>query len=274
MTFIIKVFPDKRLARSAFNMMKIAAISDIHGNLAALDAVLDDIRQRGADVIVNLGDLFSGALQPCETADRLMPLGLPTIKGNHERQVLAGDPARMRLSDLRAHQTLRADQRTWMASLPETLWLDADVLLVHGTPASDNHYFLETVTETGCRAATPSEVARAAGDIEASLILCGHTHIPRAVRLDDGRFVVNPGSVGLQAYEDDRPYPHRVETGSAHARYAILTRASGSWHAEFHLVEYDWNAAAALAEANGRVDWVAPLLTGHVNFPRSTEGRV
>jgi putative phosphoesterase len=255
-------------------MMKIAALSDIHGNLAALDAVLDDIGRRGADVIVNLGDLVSGALQACETADRLMSLGLPTIKGNHERQVLAGDPARMRQSDLRAHQTLRADQLTWMASLPETLWLAPDVLLVHGTPASDNHYFLETVTETGCRPATASEVARSAGDTDAALILCGHTHIPRAMRLDDGRFIVNPGSVGLQAYEDDLPYPHRVETGSAHARYATLTLDSGRWQADFHQVEYDWNAAAAAARANGRIDWVAPLLTGHVNFPRSTEGRV
>jgi putative phosphoesterase len=255
-------------------MMKIAALSDIHGNLAALDAVLDHISRRGADVIVNLGDLVSGALQARETADRLMPLGLPTIKGNHERQVLAGDPARMRKSDLRAHQTLRADQLAWMASLPETMWLTPDVLLVHGTPASDNHYFLETVIETGCRPATPSEVARAAGEIDASLILCGHTHIQRAMRLDDGRFIVNPGSVGLQAYEDDLPYPHRVETGSAHARYATLTLDAGRWQAEFHQVEYDWSAAAAAAEANGRVDWVAPLLTGHVNFPRSTEGRV
>jgi hypothetical protein len=94
------------------------------------------------------------------------------------------------------------------------------------------------------------------------------------MRLDDGRFIVNPGSVGLQAYEDDLPYPHRVETGSAHARYATLTRTSGRWHADFHLVEYDWNTAAAAAEANGRVDWVAPLLTGRVNFPDKPKARV
>lgn len=72
--------------------MKIAALSDIHGNLAALDAVLDavldDVRRRGADVIVNLGDILSGALHPAETADRLIALDLPTIKGNHERQLL------------------------------------------------------------------------------------------------------------------------------------------------------------------------------------------
>jgi predicted phosphodiesterase len=248
-------------------MMKIAAISDIHGNLAALDAVLEDIWRRGVDVVVNLGDIVSGALQPCETADRLMPLGLPTIKGNHERQVLAGDPARMRLSDLRAHSTLRPDQLAWIASLPQTLRLAPDVLLVHGTPASDLDYFLETVSATGCRAATGAEVAALASDVDASLILCGHTHIPRSMRLDDGRFIVNPGSVGLQAYEDDLPYPHRMETGSAHARYAIVTRTTAGWDAEFHRVEYDWNTAATKAKANGRPEWVAPLLSGYVNFP-------
>jgi predicted phosphodiesterase len=51
--------------------MKIAVISDIHGNFAALEAVLADIDTRGVDIIVNLGDILSGALQPCETADRL-----------------------------------------------------------------------------------------------------------------------------------------------------------------------------------------------------------
>ena len=93
------------------SIMKIAAISDIHGNLAALDAVLADIRRRGADVIVNLGDILSGALQPAETADRLIALGLPTIRGNHERQVLAGDPSRMGASDLHAHNSIRLERR-------------------------------------------------------------------------------------------------------------------------------------------------------------------
>jgi predicted phosphodiesterase len=63
--------------------VKLAAISDIHGNLAALDAVLAHIARRGVGKIVNLGDILSGPLQPSETADRLMALALPTISGNH-----------------------------------------------------------------------------------------------------------------------------------------------------------------------------------------------
>ncbi|MBC7455449.1 MAG: metallophosphoesterase family protein, partial [Massilia sp.] len=182
--------------------MKIAVISDIHGNLAALDAVLADIEARGVDLIVNLGDILSGALQPYETADRLMALNLPTIKGNHERQVLSGEVRNMGASDRRAYETIRPDQRQWLESLPTSLELD-DVLLVHGTPASDLEYFLETVTANGCRAATMEEVVSRVGPTKASLILCGHTHLPKSVYLDDNRLIVNPGSVGLQAYYDD-----------------------------------------------------------------------
>ncbi|KVC63843.1 metallophosphoesterase family protein [Burkholderia stagnalis] len=242
--------------------MKIAALSDIHGNLAALDAVLDDIRRRGADVIVNLGDILSGALHPRETADRLMPLGLPTIRGNHERQVLEGLGGAMGLSDRHAHDTLRADQLAWLASLPTRLTLGDDVLLVHGTPASDLEYFLETVTADGCRAATHDEAKQRAGDTAASLILCGHTHVPRALALDDGRLIVNPGSVGLQAYADDLPFPHRIETGTPHARYAMASRTASGWAVEFHAIEYDWQTAAATAAALGRDDWSVALRSG------------
>lgn len=244
--------------------MKIAAISDIHGNLDALDAVLADIALRGVDMIVNLGDIVSGHLQPRATAARLMALDLPTIRGNHERQ-LFGDPARMGESDAFARAQLLPEQLAWIAALPATLRLRKDVLLVHGTPQSDLVYFLDSVTPQGSRAATPAEVAERAGSDDAALILCGHTHMPRSMRLDDGRLVVNPGSVGLQAYDDDHGHPHVMENGTPHARYAIAERgADGAWTAHFHAVAYDWEQAARLALANGRPDWVTPLRTGRV----------
>ena len=244
--------------------MKIAVLSDIHGNIAALDAVLAHAQALGVDQIVNLGDICSGALWPRETADRLMALDLPTIRGNHERQVLEGDPARMGLSDRRARDTLRDDQLAWMASLPPTLQLAEDVLMVHGTPSSDLVYFLETVTETGVRPATLAEVEERAGGTSARLILCGHTHVPRAVMLRDGRLIVNPGSVGLPAYDDDHPFPHAIENGSPFARYATVSKDGGSWQASFHLVAYDWEQAARDAQAVQRADWAKALRTGTV----------
>jgi len=245
------------------SIMKIAALSDIHGNLGALNAVLNDAQQHNADVIVNLGDILSGGLYPSQTADRLMPLGLPTIKGNHERQLLAGDPSRMGLSDRFAHGALRDDQLAWIRDLPATLRLAQDVLLVHGTPESDLIYFLETVTEHGCRPATFDEVESRACDANATLILCGHTHLQRSMRLDEWCLIVNPGSVGLQAYEDSLPFPHRMEMGSPHARYALVTRTASRWDVEFRAVEYDWHEAANVAARNRRPDWEKALRTGY-----------
>jgi putative phosphoesterase len=234
--------------------MRIAVMSDIHGNLWALDAVLADIARRNVDMTVNLGDILSGPLLPAETAERLMPLALPTIRGNHERQVLEHEPARMGASDRWAHEHIAPAHRDWIACHPVSLRLLDDVLLVHGTPGSDLVYWMESVDPAGQRQATYAEVLARAGDAQASLILCGHTHVPRTVQLDDGRLLVNPGSVGLQAYGDDLPYPHKAENGSPHARYAIVEYA----------VAYDWHAAAEVAQRHGRPDWAFALRTGRM----------
>jgi predicted phosphodiesterase len=255
--------------------MKFAAISDIHGNLPALEAVLADIAQEGVDATVNLGDIVSGPLWPAETADRLMALDLPTLAGNHERQVLTQSPDKMGASDRHAHMQLQQRHRAWMASLPATLQWRDDVLLCHGTPSSDLVYWLETVTDDyqpgrspGVRAASPGEVLQRLGDamqgVKHGLILCGHTHMPRRERVADGRLIVNPGSVGLQAYDDVHPHPHVMENGSPQARYALLTREIAGWQVELRRVDYDFEAAAVQAERNGRPDWADALRTGRV----------
>lgn len=244
--------------------MRIAVLSDIHGNLWALDAVLADLAQRQVDMTVNLGDILSGPLLPAETAERLMALGLPTIRGNHERQVLEHEPARMGASDRWAHEHITPAQRDWIASLPVSMRVLDDVLLVHGTPSSDLVYWMVTVDPGGRRTATYNEVLDRAGNAQASLILCGHTHVPRTVLLDDGRLVVNPGSVGLQAYEGDLPHPHQVENGTPHARYAIVERTAKGWVVEQHAIAYDWNAAADVAQRHGRPEWAFALKTGRM----------
>ncbi|WP_342119478.1 metallophosphoesterase family protein [Pseudoduganella sp. OTU4001] len=244
--------------------MRIAVLSDIHGNLWALEAVLADLARRSVDATVNLGDILSGPLLPAETAERLMALGLPTIRGNHERQVLEHDPARMGASDRWAHDHISDSHRAWIAGLPASLRLHDDVQMVHGTPGSDLVYWMETVDPAGQRAATYAEVLERAGNAPASLILCGHTHVPRSVLLEDGRLVVNPGSVGLQAYSDEHPYPHKAENGTPHARYAIVERTAGGWAVEQYAVPYDWEAAAQVAERHGRPEWAFALRTGRM----------
>jgi predicted phosphodiesterase len=248
--------------------MRIAVVSDIHGNLPALEAVLDDIASQAADMTVNLGDILSGPLWVAETADRLMGLALPTIAGNHERQVLADAAHRMGASDAHAAACLREAHRDWLSALPKTLQLTDEVFCCHGTPDSDLHYFLETVTLDGLRPATPAEGSQRAGramqGVEGAVILCGHTHVPRVMQLADGRLVVNPGSVGLQAYDDAHPHPHVVENGSPHARYAVLTRRKAGWQVDLRSVPYDHESAARLAEAHGRGDWADALRSGVV----------
>jgi predicted phosphodiesterase len=243
---------------------RFAALADIHGNLAALDAVLADIALRGITSIVLLGDLLSGPLQPRETAHRLMQLGAPGIAGNHERQLLTHARDRMGASDAFAADAITDAQRAWLAALPPSVRFGDEVLLCHGTPDDDLTYLLETIEPTGLRPATAAEVAQRLGGDSAKLTLCGHSHQPRLLRLDDGRIVVNPGSVGLQAYEDDHHYPHRSETGAPHARYAILERHAADWTSSFVAVPYAWETAAELAAANGRADWAVALSTGRV----------
>lgn len=262
--------------------MRLAAISDIHGNLAALDAVLDDIARSGVDVTVNLGDILSGPLWVPETADRLMALDLPTIAGNHERQVLTFAPERMGASDAHAAASIDEGHRAWLAGLPKTQQLSAQVLLCHGTPHDDLVYLQETTLPgyagshaPGVRRATRDEVNERLRDamrgVPDALILCGHSHVPRVMRLEDGRLVVNPGSVGLQAYDDSHPHDHVIETGSPHARYALLTLRARGWQVEQRCVPYDHESAARLADSRGRRDWGDALRSGYVG---TTMGRL
>jgi hypothetical protein len=76
--------------------------------------------------------------------------------------------------------------------------------------------------------------------------------------------VVNPGSVGWPAYEDDEPVPHRMEAGSPHARFAVVDDVSGRWEVSLLAVEYAWEEAALMAESFGRADVAAALRTGRV----------
>lgn len=241
---------------------RFAVLSDIHGNLLALEAVLADITSQSVEQTVNLGDHLQGPLDPVGTAERLIPLALPSIRGNCDRLLYEAGTIVTEGSTLaRNRAALKTTHKQWLASMPQTLSL-GDVLLCHGTPWADDVYLLEEVREHGVRLKRSDEIAPILHSIAASLILCGHSHQSRTVSMPGGMLLVNPGSVGLPAYRDESPYPHGMEAGSPHTRYALLTRSGGTWQVEHRAVLYDWEAAARLAESNDRPDWAAWLRTG------------
>ncbi len=212
---------------------------------------------------MNLGDLLSGGLRPRETADRLLALDLPTVRGNHERQVLTTPRSAMGASDRLAHDTITDEHRTWLDFLPLTLQVAPGVLAFHGSPTDDLTYLLHTVDPDGARPATTTEVQERLEDAAGqALLLCGHTHLARALRLPTGALVVNPGSVGWPAYADDAPHPHLPAASCPHARYAVVDDATGSWQVGFHAVDYDWEQAARTAEDHQRPDVARALRTG------------
>jgi len=267
--------------------VRIAFVSDIHGNLAALDAVIADIARRAVDAVVNLGDTLSGPLLPQETAQRLSTLPWLHVAGNHERQVLHLPLTRQNTSDAYTSAQLDEKDKVWLSSHENPcasrlhsakVWpqhLGPDVALCHGSPRSDIEYLLETPVGEDVRLATAAEIeARLDGRIPAhiGLLACGHTHVPRSVKLTNGLLIVNPGSVGLPAYDDDHPHPlsryHRIETGSPDARYAVVDKREGQWCCQLISVPYDHESMAVLADQRGRADWAHALRTGYA-LPRS-----
>jgi len=159
---------------------------------------------------------------------------------------------------------LGSAERDWLASLPQTVQLTHEVFLCHGTPGSDSAYFLETAIPGGLRLASADEVEQRLGAQRSPVVACGHTHIPRCVRSRSGPLLVNPGSVGLPAYDDEHPCWHVAETGSPDARYAIIECHQGRWSAALHAVPYDHEPMARLAEKNQRPEWAVALRTGYM----------
>lgn len=243
--------------------MRIAVISDVHGNLIALDAVLGHIARQQPDAIVNLGDLVSGPYDPHGSAERQMGLAAMTLAGNHERQLLEGGTG---ASDSFARARITQAHMDWIASLPQTLTLaEGEVFACHGSPAGgDLEYLLEDVSRGFPVLDTQAAIAsRIAGTGSARVVLCGHTHIPRLAWVE-GVLIVNPGSVGMPAYEDDTPVLHVMEAGTPHARYAMVERTADGWAATFHAIPYDFAAAADQARQAGREATATATLSGRM----------
>jgi putative phosphoesterase len=172
--------------------MPVATLYDVHGNLRALEAVLAEIPAE-ASIVVG-GDVVAGGAQPAETLERLRALGdrVLWLRGNADRELMPGEQGLAppgALEETRAQLT--REQIEFLHALPTQVQL-GDVLYVHASPRNDEDIFTEQ---------TPEErVAFLFDGVDASIVVCGHTHM-QFERTIAGKRVVNSGSVGMP-YED------------------------------------------------------------------------
>lgn len=173
--------------------MKIAVVSDIHGNLLALDAVVTDIEAQGVDEVWCGGDIGWAGPWASECIDRVRSYGWKTVRGNADVWI-TGDPQtimdpteRARYEEIAEQHAISPEQAQWLVGLPIGHSGPGSILLVHGTPASPF-----TAPEPD---GPPAEFETYEG--RASLVIYGHVHKAGVRRLRDGTIVANAGSVGL-----------------------------------------------------------------------------
>lgn len=221
--------------------MRFAILADIHGNLPALEAVVDDLSDLSIDEVWVGGDLVGRGPEGDAVVRRIRQLGWPTIGGNHEDYLL--DFHHRRVPEEWWHEEEWAASR-WMAAelSTETLgFIEAlpftmarpGLRLVHGTPESNRKGIGPWTTDPGLLEIFES--------VDESLLVCAHTHRPLIRQVGD-RQVVNTGSVGLPFNRDPR------------AQYAIFTLEDGTddrWVPELRQVEYDRDEIFAIYDRTG-----------------------
>jgi len=234
--------------------VRIAVLSDVHGNKHALEAVLADIDARGVDRIYCLGDLVGYGAFPNEVIALIRERGIPTVMGNYDDGVgfdkdecgcAYTDPEMRRLGDLsltwsREHVT--AENKAFLRSLHPQIRFAAEgkrFLLVHGSPRKINEYLYETRPD--------SSFERLAQASAADVLVFGHTHLPYTKEIG-GVLFVNDGSVG------------KPKDGDVRACYALFEVSPEAVTATFRRVAYDVTAAAAAVRASGLPARFAELL--------------
>jgi putative phosphoesterase len=220
--------------------MPVAALGDIHGNLPALEAVLAEVEHEDVDEIVVAGDTISGPW-PAEVFDRLTESGARVVRGNVDRLALEGGEGP--IGDWSAQQL--GDRCAAVAEWPLTTRLVVErlgsVLVCHSTPRSDEPIYTRITPD--------DEVLDLLGDVDADVVVCGHTHVQYDRTLSSGLRIVNPGSVGM-------PYE-----GVPGAYWALLGP-----DVELRRTDYDVEAAVAAIRARGAPD-VDEQLIGYLLEP-------
>lgn len=241
--------------------MTIAIISDIHGNSWALEAVIADIRKKNINEIYDLGDSLYGPLDPKGTFELIISNSIQSLSGNEDRILVENLNSTTRKPTVDySIRNLNGNAIEWLKHLPKTRKINSDILLCHGTPWNDSEYLVEQLNPNFVGIKDTATLNGMLKGIDERIIICGHSHCPRIV--DTGtKLIINTGSVGLPAYDDDSPIFHKMENFSPMARYCILD-TNGNVKIEQIAIAYDFDKAAKCAKENGRNDWEKWIETG------------
>ncbi len=233
--------------------MRIAFISDIHGNLVSLDSVLADIEQAQVDQLICLGDVANLGPQPRQVIRRLKELSCACVMGNHDHFLI--DPSTVAsytdadwfidTVDWCASQ-LTCEDIDFLRTFMPLIWLDLghgqSLLCFHGSPQSDRHNLLASVPA--------AELDQMLGPHRATVMVGGHTHV-QMVRQHDGILLVNAGSAGM-------PFERMPFVGSPRimpwAEYAIISAVDGVIGVELRRVPIDLAVVRQAAIDNGMPD--------------------
>jgi putative phosphoesterase len=243
-------------------MNKIAIISDIHGNKWALKTVLKDIKKRGIKKIFNLGDSLYGPLDPIGTFELISKKKIISISGNEDRLILENVNKKFNNPTLKyILETINDDIIKWIKKLPKYRIINS-FFMCHGTPQKDNEYLLEKINKNNVEIKSKSELKNTIDSIKQDVILCGHSHIQNIIRISPNKLIINPGSIGLPAYKDNKPIPHKMESGNQLTRYTIIIKKDSNYDIHNVMLSYNYEKAIELAKQNNRNDWAKWLKTG------------
>lgn len=225
--------------------MRLAVLADIHGNLPALEAVLDDLQQHDTDGIIVAGDLVDRFPHPVETIRLLRSLDSWMIRGNSDNgqlRLYAGDiPDAWRVNRQFAsarwtYRNLDRETLDFIASLPEQRVIslpDTEAIrVVHGSPSH--------ITEGIKPDLDPGTLERAFACINERILVCSHTHVPWW-REQGGRLALNPGAVA-------NPLDGK---GGGRAQYALLTWKEDCWQVQHREALYDLERLRAAFRDSG-----------------------
>lgn len=236
-------------------MMRIAIISDMHGNDLAFEEVEADIERQKIDQIVCLGDAIQGGPQPAQVVQRLRKLNCPVVMGNADAWLISGAetadegiPAERlkKMGEIRlwSLSQLTEDDVDFIASFQPTVTIDLedgiDLLCFHGSPTSFDDVILPAAPE--------AEFQKFLGAYADHILTGGHTHAQQ-IRRNGKNFFFNPGSVGF-AYSHNQPDDQFY--ADPWADYAILTIEKGQISLEFRRVPFDSKELIRIYRESGR----------------------